>query len=445
MTYDEAVGRLLGLRGGEMAGMRPGLDRIEGLLSAIGNPERAFRIVQVGGTNGKGSVSAMIAAALQASGRRVGLYTSPHLVDLSERIRVDGQPIAHAALVDGVEALGTLIARFDATMFEAVTALALDHFASEAVDVAVLEVGLGGRLDATTVGAPVAEVLTRIDYDHQAYLGTTLAAIAAEKAAIVRSGVAFSARQEPEAMAVLDRRAREAGVPLEVEGRELSAVSRGWGFDGQRIDLAGPGWRMDDVLCRLLGAHQPGNAVLAVAAARRAGADEAAIRRGLARVEWRGRFDIVSRDPVIVLDGAHNPGGARALARSLTEYFGGHPLTLVIGVSEDKDQRGILDALAPIASRVILTSYASPRSASPAALRRHLPAGDPRVAMAASSREALAMALGEGCTPTICVAGSLYLIGEVLSQTREKQDFFAQFRPADSMGANVRAPESSHP
>src|SRR5262245_49018527 len=176
MTYREAVARLLGLRGGEMAGMRPGLARIEELLAAIGNPERSFQIVQVAGTNGKGSVSAMLAAIFEAAGRRVGLYTSPHLSDLAERIRVNGRPIPEADLVDGGEALGTLIARLDATMFEAVTALALDHFESERVDLAVLEVGMGGRLDSTTVGEPVAEIVTRIDYDHQAYLGSTLAA-----------------------------------------------------------------------------------------------------------------------------------------------------------------------------------------------------------------------------------------------------------------------------
>ncbi len=421
MTYREAVARLIGLRGGEMAGMTPGLARIEALLSAIGNPERAFRIVQVGGTNGKGSVAAMLASIGQAAGWRVGLYTSPHLIDLSERIRVNGRPISEADLVDGVEAIGTLVARLDATMFEAVTALALDHFASEAVDLAVLEVGMGGRLDSTTVGMPEAEVVTRIDYDHQAYLGDTLAAIAAEKAAIIRRGAAFSARQEPEALEVLVRRAREVGVPLEVEGRDLSGAARGFTLDGQRLDLAGPGWRVDDVFCRLLGVHQPGNAVLAAAAARSVGADEAAIRRGMATVEWPGRFQIVARDPLVILDGAHNPGGARVLARSLATYFPGQPVTFVIGISADKDQRGILEALAPLAGRLILTSYSSPRAAAPEALARHFPTGDSRVEFAPSSREALALALGAPTTPIICVAGSLFLIGEVLAQTREKQ------------------------
>jgi dihydrofolate synthase/folylpolyglutamate synthase len=403
--------------------MTPGLGRIEALLAAIGNPERSFRIVHVGGTNGKGSVSAMLAAICQATGWRVGLYTSPHLLDLSERIRVDGRPIPEADLVDGVEPIGTLVARLDATMFEAVTTLALDHFARESIDLAVLEVGMGGRLDATTVGAPDVEVITRVDYDHQAYLGDTLAAIAAEKAAIIRRGAAFSARQEPDALAVLERRARDVGVPLQVEGRELTASARGFTLDGQQVDLAGPGWRLDDVRCRLLGVHQPGNAVLAAAAARAIGAEDTAIRDGLAAVEWPGRFEIVSRDPVVILDGAHNPGGARALAASLAAYFPGQPITFVIGVSADKDQRGILEALAPLASRMILTPYTSPRAAAAADLARHLPATAVRPELATSPREGLALALDAPATPIVCVAGSLYLIGEILAQTREKQRF----------------------
>jgi dihydrofolate synthase/folylpolyglutamate synthase len=445
MTYREAVARLLGLRGGEMAGMRPGLERIETLLAAIGNPERSFRIVQIAGTNGKGSVSAMVAAILEAMGWRVGHYTSPHLFDLSERIRVNGRVIAPSDLVDGVEAIGTLVARLDATMFEAITALALDHFAHERVDVAVLEVGMGGRLDATTVGEPVAEVVTRIDYDHQAYLGTTLAAIAGEKAAIIRSGVAFTARQEPEAEAVLVSRAREVGVPLLIEGRELHASALGSSLEGQRIDLSGPGWRLDGVLCRLLGVFQPSNALLAAAAARQVGADEAAIRRGFETVQWPGRFQVVARDPIVVLDGAHNPAGARALARSLAQYFPGQAVTLVIGVYADKDHRGILDALAPIAARIVITGFSGRRAAPPEVLRADLAPTDRRVAVAASPLEALHIALDRDRTPVICVAGSIALIGEVLAQAAEKPDLFAAFGPADSMRADARAAHCSPP
>ena len=421
MTYAEAVARILALRGGERAGMRPGLERIEAMLDAIGRPERAFTIAQVGGTNGKGSISAMLAAILQAAGRRVGLYTSPHLAHYRERIRVDGRPISESDFVDGVDALGTLITRLDLTVFEAGTALALDHFCRERVDVAVLEVGLGGRLDATTVGMPRVVVLGPIDYDHQHELGDTLTLIATEKAAVIRSGVAFSARQDPEAEVVITRRAAEAGVPLWLEGRDLRVTPLGFTLEAQRLDLKGPGWRIADVACGLLGVYQPGNALLAAAAARELGADEAAIRAGLRGARWPGRFQIFRRDPLVILDGAHNPAGARALAASLRAYFPGRPVTFVIGVLADKDAGGILAALRPLAARVILTASANPRAAPPDALRALLPAGT-RVAIARSPEAALAMAIAEDPDGIVCVAGSLSLIGDVLASEGDGQD-----------------------
>ncbi len=430
MTYREAVARITGLRGGEMAGMRPGLDRIEALLADIGSPERSMTLAQIAGTNGKGSVSAMLAAIVQATGRRVGLYSSPHLVDLRERIQVAGRPIPEADVVDGVEALGTLIARLDATMFEALTALALDHFAREGVEVAVLEVGLGGRLDSTTVGRPAVEVITSIDYDHQAYLGTTLEAIAGEKAAIIRSGVAISARQEPAADAVLTRRAAEAGVPLLVEGRDLRVRVRRASLDGQWLDLEGPGWRIDDVRCALLGVFQPGNALLAATAARVLGTDDGAIRRGLGTVHWPGRFQLIRHAPPVIVDGAHNPAGARALAASLESYFPSQRVTFVIGTSEDKDKAGILDALLPLAGRVIFVAADHPRSASAeslAAVARRLSVGQGiPVGTAPSPGEALRMAVADPQTTTVCIAGSLFLVGEILAQATENTDIFSR-------------------
>jgi dihydrofolate synthase/folylpolyglutamate synthase len=430
MTYREAVARITGLRGGEMAGMRPGLDRIEALLAAIGNPERSMTLAQVAGTNGKGSVSAMLAAMVQATGRRVGLYSSPHLVDLRERIQVDGRPIPEADLADGVDALGTLIARLDATMFEALTALALDHFAREGVEVAVLEVGLGGRLDSTTVGRPAVEVITSIDYDHQAYLGSTLEAIAGEKAAIIRSGVAISARQESTAEAVVARRAAEAGIPLLVEGRDLRVRVRHASLDGQWLDLEGPGWRIDDVRCALLGVFQPGNALLAAAAARALGADDSAIRRGLEATSWPGRFQLIRRSPPVIVDGAHNPAGARALAASLKAYLPGQRVTFVIGTSEDKDKAGILDPLLALARRMIFVAADHPRSASAAslaALARRLSIGEGvLVEAAATPAEALRMAVADPQTTTVCIAGSLFLIGEILAQATENTDIFSR-------------------
>ena len=415
MTYAEAVARIQALRGGEHAGMRQGLERIEGLLDALGRPEQRYRLVQVGGTNGKGSVSAMLAAMLKCAGHRVGLYTSPHLVSFRERIRVNGEPIPEDGVVDGVEALGTLVARFDATMFEAATALALDHFAREGVDVAVLEVGLGGRLDATTVGTPEVAVISRIDLDHQAVLGATLEAIAAEKAAIIRGGVAVCAAQAPEAERVIVSRAAAVGVPLLLERRDLSVAVERRGPEGQRLTCAGPGWSLTDLELGMPGSFQPSNALLAVTAARELGVGEAAIRDGLARVWWPGRFQIFRRaSGFLVLDGAHNPAGARALALSLRDVFGEARVTFILGILADKDAAGIVAALAPLAERVILVAPSSPRATAPDALRAAVPAAVPSVEIAGSPADALARAARAATTPIVCVAGSLVLIGDVL-------------------------------
>ena len=415
MTYAEAVARLLALRGGEYTGMRPGLERIEALLDALGRPERGYTLAQIGGTNGKGSISSMLAAILKADGRRVGLYTSPHLVSFRERIRVDGEAIPEDAVVDGVEALGTLIARVDATVFEATTALGLDHFAREGIDVAVLEVGLGGRVDSTTVGRPAVAVLGPIDFDHREFLGDTLTAIATEKAAIFRSGTAVSAAQPPEAAAVILAQADRAGVPLLLEGRDVSATVRARSLDGQRIDCVGPGWRLDDLALGLLGAYQPGNALMAVTAARVLGASERAIRTGLALARWPGRFEVRRRPGGwLVLDGAHNPAGARALAASLEVYFGDTPMTLIFGVLRDKDAAGILQPLLGRARRVILTASASPRAAVPADLRALVPSSRPAT-VAPSIGEALALAEAPPADRLVCVAGSLALVGAVLA------------------------------
>ena len=413
MTYAEAVDRLLGLRRGEITGMAPGLERIEALLDALGRPESRYVLAQVGGTNGKGSAAAMLASMLKAGGRRVGLYTSPHLVSFRERIRVDGVPISEDAVIDGMDALGTQIARVDATMFEAATALALDHFAHEGVEVAVLEVGLGGRGDATTIGRPAVTVLTRIDFDHEAWLGRSIESIADAKAAIIRSGTAISSAQRPEARAIIERRAAEVGVPLLLEGRDLHVTVRASSLDGQRIDCAGPGFALADLHLPLLGSHQPSNALAAVAAARVLGVDDASTHTGLARARWPGRLQIVRRDPYLVLDGAHNPDGARALAASLRTLFGATPVTFVLGVYADKDVRGIVDALVPLAARFIVTRAANERAAGAEALAQVVGDRVPTT-VAASVAEALSVAARSATTPIVCVAGSLALVGEAL-------------------------------
>src|SRR5919197_1064647 len=388
MTYAEALARLLALRGGEHAGMRPGLERIEGLLGALGRPERRYRLVQVGGTNGKGSVAAMLATMLKAAGLRVALYTSPHLVSFRERIRVNGEAISEDDVADGFDAIATLVARLDATVFEATTALALDHFAAKAVDIAVLEVGLGGRLDATTVGTPDATVITSLDLDHQELLGSTLAEIAAEKAAIIRGGLVVSAAQPPEAADVVRKRAASTGVPLLESGRDLHIEVVHRSLAGQRFHCRGPGWTLADLELTLLGTYQAANALLAVAAARHLGAPEAAIRAGLRRVRWPGRFE-VRREGRLVLDGAHNPGGARALAASLATFFGDERATFIVGLSREKDAGAILGALAPRAARFIFTASSNRRAADPRTLAAALPAPAPPARVADAPAAAL--------------------------------------------------------
>jgi len=437
MTYAEAVARLLGLRRGEITGMAPGLERIEALLAALGHPESRYTLVQVGGTNGKGSAAAMLAGILKAAGRRVGLYTSPHLVSFRERIRVNGAPIAEDAVADGVDALGTLIAREDATMFEAATALALDHFAHEGVEIAVLEVGLGGRGDATTVGRPAVTVLTRIDIDHERWLGSTIESIADAKAAIIRSGTAVVSAQRPEARAIIEARAAEAGVPLLLEGRDLRVEAREAGVDGARIDCTGPGFRFTDLALPLPGVHQPGNALAAVTAAHVLGVGEPAIRQGLARTRWPGRLSIVRRDPWLVLDGAHNPDGARALAASLRRMFNlehVRRVTFVLGVYADKDARGIIEALRPLAARFVLTRAAGERAADPAALAT-LVGPDTPLVVTASVAEALSVAAAPPATPIVCVAGSLAVVGEALSSLHGTDKPCPIENGADSMDA----------
>jgi dihydrofolate synthase/folylpolyglutamate synthase len=415
--------RLLGLARWERAGMRLGLERIEALLAALDRPEAALRIVHVGGTNGKGSVAALTATILRAAGLRTGLYTSPHLLDVAERIRVDGVPVSRETLARHAARLEAALSAGGATFFEAMTAVALATFREAAVDAAVLEVGLGGRWDATNVGAPLVSVVTRIDYDHQEFLGRGLADIAREKAGILRGGVALSAAQAPEAMAVLEARCRAVRVPLLVEGRDLVVQAHASDLAGHRLAFRGPGWAYDDVHLALPGLFQPGNAVLAVGAARAFAAatglpvPEAAVRAGCATVRWPGRFQVVPGDagrPTLVLDGAHNPGGASALAASLRHHFPGRRLALVLGVSADKDRAGILKALAPLAVRIYFTPADHPRATPPAELLAELPPVDAEVLLTGSSGEAFGRALDAPGIDVVCVAGSLFLVADAL-------------------------------
>lgn len=402
--------------------IRLGFDRIVAACAALGDPHRRFPAILVAGTNGKGSTCACLEAALRAAGRRVGLYTSPHLVSPRERIRIDGEPIGEAAFDEAVERLCDLHrpaaepGHPDApTYFEAMTAIAFDRFARSGVEVAVLEVGLGGRLDATNLpGTDLrAAVVTRIGLDHVDWLGGTLAAIAAEKGAIARAGIPLViGPQEPEARKVLlEVAAGRGALPIEV-GRDavLVEAEEGLRFEGRR-------WRIDGIRIGMRGAFQRENAAVALATleavAESFGVGPEAARAGIAAARWPGRLEVVARDPEVVLDGAHNPDGARALVEAFRSCWPGVRPRLVFGVLGDKERGPMMEALLPLAAKVHLCTPDSPRAVPAEALLGEAKRFAAAVEVHGSTAQALAAARGEaGANGVVLVCGSLFLVGE---------------------------------
>ena len=422
-TADDTLRRL------EPLGMRLGLEPFRALLAALGDPQRGLPAVLVAGTNGKGSTAALLAAIGCAAGYRTGLYTSPHLESPRERIRVDGMAVPGLELdrlLDGVvHAAGDELP----TPFEALTAAAFVAFAEAGVELAVLEVGLGGRLDATNVVEPALSLITEIALDHQEQLGTTLGAIAREKAGILRPGVpAFAWVTEPEAAAALAAAAAERAVELELLPEAWRAERVAAGRGGQRVRVDGPtGPRQ--LLLPLAGAHQLGNLVLAVAAAEDLTVSGwprlvDAIPRGVAGCRWPGRLEQVPLPggAVVWLDGAHNPHGARALAAALAALE--RPPALVFGALADKDAAAMAQAVAPLAAAVWVTAPASARAMTVEAL---LAVPALRAATAAPDvGAAIAGALDAGHREVV-VTGSLYLVGEARQSLRQR---FGVPRPA---------------
>ncbi len=387
--------------------MRFGLERMERALEALGHPERGYPVLHVGGTNGKGSTCAMAAAALSEAGHAVGLYTSPHLVRFNERIQVRGVEIDDGALAATVDEIRRACPWHEAgeegdrlTYFEFATLAGLVHFARAGVDVAVVEVGLGGRFDATTAVAPEVTAVARIGLDHTQLLGDTVEQIAFEKAGIFKAGVpaVVHAHQPPGALEILRAEATRRRAPL-----VLAAA----GWDGP-VALRGP--------------HQRGNAALAAAALRelaRAGVPvgEEAIARGIAKARWPGRLEEVAG---VLLDGAHNPDGAAALAASLRVLHSGRPVELVFGVLADKDHAGMLRALVPVARRLHVVAPATPRARATADVLAHARALGASADVHADVAEALACARRAAADGAlVCVAGSLYLVGEARAMLGE--------------------------
>jgi len=413
--YKASLDYLYGL---QKYGIKFGLNSTERILARLGNPQTKFRCIHVGGTNGKGSTAAMLSSILRAHGFRTGLYTSPHLVRFTERFRVDEQEAEVGRILEVFERVRSVLdGNEPPTFFEMVTAMAFQYFLEESVDWAVVEVGMGGRLDATNVIRPEVSVITNVSYDHQEYLGNSLAAIAREKAGIVKAGVPLiTAARQPVVKGILKATCFSHGAPLFCLGSQFRVRRNPDGsFQYHGIKLK---WR--SLKLNLKGAHQFQNAALALAAlevmaeACAVPLDGEVIRESLLQVRWPCRLEVLQENPLVILDGAHNPHGAESLRDALKTSFEYDKLHLVLGIMADKDTRGILRRLLPLAETAIFTQPRYARAEKPETLRRLarpyvqklyvIP--DPAAAIA----EAKAMASPKDA---ICIAGSLYFAGEV--------------------------------
>ena len=416
MNYPDSV-RFLYSLGNEIKTAKLGLERIRTVLKAMGDPQSSCRFVHVAGTNGKGSTCAMIEAGLRFAGVRTGLFISPHLVEPTERIQVDGSPVAaaeFAAAFDRVHEASEALLRegsIDAhpTYFETVTAMAFLLFREKGVDTVVLEVGLGGRLDATNVVEPRVSVITPVDFDHEALLGSTLEAIAGEKAGILKRGApAVFSQQRREAETVLAARAADLGIPVartnEWSIEQLEIDARGSRFSARREEQ--PADQQLGVTCPLAGRHQVENALTAAVALRQLGVKP----DGIAQARWPGRLERVWLRPEILLDGAHNPAGARALAAYIAEFYRGRRVRLVFGAMRDKSIEEIAGILFPLAEELIFTAPNSQRALRPAALLEMPRRGPARVV--ATVAEAIEMAREAPPDDAVFVTGSLFLAGE---------------------------------
>lgn len=398
----------------------PGLGRIRELLRRLGDPQWALKFIHVAGTNGKGSVCACLASVLEAAGYRVGLNTSPHLERFHERIRVNGEEISDEALGAAVERVRSAAGDMPEhpTEFELITAAAFLHFLERRCDAVVLETGLGGALDASNViETPELAVLTAMGMDHTVILGPTLRDVASAKAGIIKPGGTVVSRGGcPEADEVFRRTCRERGAALTKLDLTRLTVRR-LDLEGASFDFAP--W--EGLTLPLAGAYQAENAALALTALEALGEKgwsipEEAVRRGLAAVRWPGRFEVLGRDPVFLLDGAHNAHGMRAAAESLRTLFPGRKLTFLLGILADKDAGEMLDLLAPLAERVLVLRPDSPRAMDPAALCVLLAERGVEARPCASVETGLEAALAAaGEDGVICALGSLYLCGEVRS------------------------------
>lgn len=393
-------------------GMDFKLERVALALQRLGDPQRAWPALHVAGTNGKGSVAAMLDACLAAAGYRVGRYTSPHLVELGERVTVGGRPVDHATLVGLAEEVrdASLARGIGLTFFELLTVMAFLHFRRAAVDVAVVEVGLGGRLDATNVVDPLVAVITTIGLDHTQWLGSRLEQIAAEKGGIIKPGrPVVLGRLAAAPAAVLERLAAARGAPVVAAGRDYRLAG------GEQADFEGLGWRLSGLEIGLRGAHQRDNAGVAVATLATVRdalpVGEAALRHGLATVRWPGRLEVLDGSPPVIVDGAHNADGVAALLAELPRLSDGRPIHLLFAVMGDKDWPAMASALGGACRSAVVTEVLVPRGAPAAAVAAAFPDGCPATAEPDLDRAWALVRERAGGGGVVLVAGSLFLVG----------------------------------
>lgn len=433
MTYEQALAYLsqfINYETGQRVPYVPeyfDLDAFAAFLHELGNPHRAFPSVLIAGSKGKGSTAAMIASILSRAGMRTGLFTNPHLVTLRERIQIDRQLISPHAFAGLVAELRSHLQptrrgqpRRFRTFFELTTALSFLYFARQEVDVAVVEVGLGGRLDTTNVLTPQVAVLTPIGLEHTHILGDTLTAIAGEKAGIIKPGACVvCAPQQEEAAAVFEQRCQEQEATLSMAGQDFCWRVVDASPAGTRMRFRGFGIEIDDITVSLAGRHQAANAAVAVAVCtqlRQQGwtLSDGHIRHGLASVQWEGRAEIIGREPWVVLDAAHTVESARCLADTLNELFEADRLFLVFGMATDKKVEDFVATLAPLAHEVIVTEFRSPRACKPQRLADEVRRHGVAVRLAETPEQALALARAEARpADAVCVTGSVLLVGEI--------------------------------
>jgi dihydrofolate synthase / folylpolyglutamate synthase len=427
IPFDECL-RILWDRGHELHGRKFDLEAIRAILAAMGNPERRYPTAIVAGTNGKGSTSAMLAAILQSAGYRTGLYTSPHLIRVNERIRINGRELSDDEFATAFTAVHQAIEKLlearvlphPPSFFEYLTASAFQHFARAAVDFAVLEVGMGGRLDATNVTDASVAVITNVDLDHQEFLGSTLTAIAAEKAGVIKPGrPVVSGCEHPEVREVIRQKCREAGVEL-IETGGLQAAHNLFHMDGRYgFDLQMDGTNLTGINLQMAGRFQVKNAVMAAMAARQLARNgflipPDAIREGLHAASWPGRLEIIRQRPLILLDGAHNPAAAREVAEFVRRHFEGRRLRLVYASMRDKAIGEISSILFPLAHAAYLTRPSLDRAAMPEAILESAPATPLETVIEPDPARAVEQAVYSSLPEdVVLVAGSLFLVGTV--------------------------------